>query len=65
MPGKKEAGGDEEQTQETDFVAFNKETLFKKLPVEEKALEILYAIEKNDATIVVGETGSGKSTKLP
>ena len=27
--------------------------------------EIMYAIEKNDATIIVGETGSGKSTKIP
>jgi HrpA-like RNA helicase len=25
----------------------------------------LYAIETNSATIVVGETGSGKSTKIP
>lgn len=35
------------------------------LPVEEKASEILYAIEKHHVTIVIGETGSGKSTKLP
>ena len=35
------------------------------LPIEEKANEVLYAIEKHQTTIVVGETGSGKSTKLP
>jgi HrpA-like RNA helicase len=29
------------------------------------AIEILYAIEQNNTTIVVGETGSGKSTKIP
>ena len=26
---------------------------------------MLYAIEKHQTTIVIGETGSGKSTKLP
>ena len=36
-----------------------------RLPIEEKANEVLYAIEKHDTTIVIGETGSGKSTKLP
>ena len=25
----------------------------------------MYTIEKNDVTIIVGETGSGKSTKVP
>lgn len=35
------------------------------MPIESKALEILYSIENNSATIVVGETGSGKSTKIP
>ena len=35
------------------------------LPIELKAREVLYAIEHNQTTIVVGETGSGKSTKLP
>ena len=33
--------------------------------MEKKAHEILYAIEKHSTTIVIGETGSGKSTKLP
>eukprot|EP00347_Sterkiella_histriomuscorum_P014916 403359024 len=47
------------------FMAFSKNDLFKTLPIEERALEILYAIEKNNTTIIVGETGSGKSTKLP
>jgi HrpA-like RNA helicase len=48
-----------------DLVAFNKDSLFKPLPIEAKINEILYAIEKFNTTIVVGETGSGKSTKLP
>ena len=30
-----------------------------------QAKEVLYAIEKSQTTIIVGETGSGKSTKLP
>ena len=33
--------------------------------MEKKAHEVLYAIEKHQTTIVIGETGSGKSTKLP
>ena len=33
--------------------------------MEYVAFEILYSIEKHAATIVVGETGSGKSTKIP
>ncbi|CDW88583.1 mrna splicing factor rna helicase [Stylonychia lemnae] len=66
---------DVKEDEEGAFIAFNKNELFKTLPVEEKgnylicnqliALEILYTVEKNNTTIVVGETGSGKSTKLP
>jgi ABC-type oligopeptide transport system ATPase subunit len=57
-------------------VGFSKESLYKKLPVEERGKicpqgnilvvrEIMFTIEKNDVTIIVGETGSGKSTKVP
>ena len=61
----------------TEFVGFSRESLYKKLPVEEKGKEsfskitihivrdIMYTIENNDVTIIVGETGSGKSTKVP
>ena len=36
-----------------------------KLPIELKCKQVLYAIENNSTTLVIGETGSGKSTKLP
>jgi ATP-dependent helicase HrpA len=35
------------------------------LPVSQKRQEIARAIEKNQVTIVCGETGSGKTTQLP
>ena len=35
------------------------------LPIAKYELPILYAVEQNDVVIVVGETGSGKSTQLP
>jgi len=57
------------------FIGFSRDSVHRLLPVEEKgkldiphrslALDILYCIEENDVTIVVGETGSGKSTKIP
>ena len=67
----------ERNDEATEFVGFSRESLYKKLPVEEKGKEsfskitilivrdIMYAIENNDVTIIVGETGSGKSTKVP
>lgn len=36
-----------------------------RLPVFPARNHILYLIEKYQTTIVVGETGSGKSTQLP
>ena len=47
-----------------DFQAYNLDDR-NMLPIEEKATDVLYAIEKHHLTIVIGETGSGKSTKLP
>src|SRR4051794_28257587 len=35
------------------------------LPVEQYSKEILYTIENSDITIIMGETGSGKTTKIP
>lgn len=32
------------------------------LPIEKIAKELIYTIEMNDVTIVMGETGSGKTT---
>lgn len=37
----------------------------KDLPIFAKMEEILAAVRKNQVTIVIGETGSGKSTQLP
>lgn len=45
--------------------AYSKESLYKSLPIEDIALGLMYTIENNQTTIVVGETGSGKSTKIP
>ncbi len=45
------------------FQAFSQQR--DQLPIELKARELLYKIDQNDVTIVVGETGCGKSTKLP
>ena len=56
---------DRADADENFIVAFNQESLFKTLPIEQKCNEIMYAIEKNSVTVVVGETGSGKSTKIP
>ena len=47
------------------FEAFSLESAAKELPIETKKLELLYTIEMSSVTLVVGETGSGKSTKLP
>ena len=47
------------------FEAFSLESAARELPVETKKLEILYTIEMSSVTLIVGETGSGKSTKLP
>lgn len=37
----------------------------KKLPIRKKTSEILSALAANDVLIIVGETGSGKTTQLP
>lgn len=37
----------------------------KRLPITETRSELLQLIRTHDATILVGETGSGKSTQLP
>lgn len=47
------------------FEAFSLESAVRELPVEIKKMELLYTIEMSSVTLVVGETGSGKSTKLP
>lgn len=36
-----------------------------RLPIAKHRLELLFAIETHATTIVVGETGSGKTTQLP
>ena len=41
------------------------ETQRRQLPIYGKYKQILYALEMNRVVIVVGETGSGKSTQLP
>lgn len=35
-----------------------------KLPIRQYAADILSAVEKNDVVVVIGETGSGKTTQL-
>ena len=50
---------------EFSFEAFSLESSAKELPIETKKVELLFMIEQSSVTIVVGETGSGKSTKLP
>lgn len=35
------------------------------LPIDEHQEHLLYLLEKNDILIVVGDTGSGKSTRIP
>ncbi len=35
------------------------------LPISSHSEELIQAIRKNDVTIIVGETGSGKSTQIP
>ncbi|XP_039954731.1 probable ATP-dependent RNA helicase DHX35 [Bactrocera tryoni] len=37
----------------------------KRLPIHKYRRDILYCLEKNQVLILVGETGSGKSTQLP
>jgi ATP-dependent RNA helicase DHX8/PRP22 len=34
------------------------------LPIRQHAAEILKAVEQNDVVVVIGETGSGKTTQL-
>jgi HrpA-like RNA helicase len=34
------------------------------LPIRQHAADILAAVEKNDVVVVIGETGSGKTTQL-
>jgi ATP-dependent RNA helicase DHX8/PRP22 len=34
------------------------------LPIRQYAADILAAVEKNDVVVVIGETGSGKTTQL-
>lgn len=36
----------------------------KQLPIRQHAAEILKAVEQNDVVVVIGETGSGKTTQL-
>jgi HrpA-like RNA helicase len=35
------------------------------LPIESYSKEILFTIDSNDVSIIIGETGCGKSTKIP
>lgn len=35
------------------------------LPITKYRQNLLYAIETNDVTVLVGETGSGKTTQIP
>lgn len=35
------------------------------LPIENYAKELVYTVEKSNVTIVIGETGCGKTTKIP
>lgn len=37
----------------------------KRLPIAETRIELLQLIRAHDTTILIGETGSGKSTQLP
>jgi HrpA-like RNA helicase len=41
------------------------ERLRQRLPVYKYRKAILYLVERHATTIVVGETGSGKSTQIP
>lgn len=34
------------------------------LPIRQHAADILKAVEQNDVVVVIGETGSGKTTQL-
>lgn len=35
------------------------------LPIAQHRLAILYAIEQHNVTVIIGQTGSGKSTQTP
>ena len=50
---------------EQTIEAYSLEAASRQLPLETKAREVLYTIENSTITLLVGETGSGKSTKLP
>lgn len=51
----------------TKSAIFNKERSRNQdlLPIDKYKRNLLYLLEKNDILIVVGETGSGKSTRIP
>ena len=61
---------DVDQTSGTSFIynphkSLSVEKQRQRLPVFTSRNHILYLVEKYQTTIVVGETGSGKSTQIP
>ncbi|MES1919279.1 ATP-dependent RNA helicase [Bonamia ostreae] len=68
-PGAAAPGTDILQTEENFFVYNPKAHLAinsqkRLLPIANRRNELLYAVETHSVTIVVGETGSGKTTRF-
>eukprot|EP00551_Chaetoceros_affinis_P009695 CAMPEP_0203677802 /NCGR_PEP_ID=MMETSP0090-20130426/29628_1 /ASSEMBLY_ACC=CAM_ASM_001088 /TAXON_ID=426623 /ORGANISM="Chaetoceros affinis, Strain CCMP159" /LENGTH=764 /DNA_ID=CAMNT_0050544811 /DNA_START=41 /DNA_END=2332 /DNA_ORIENTATION=+ len=66
---KEEGGNNNDNSNSSNYVFnYNRSPLYlqrQSLPIAKHRRQILYALEHNSVIIIVGETGSGKSTQLP